>query len=118
MGVKVRATAFFDFTHRIFQLPWPFVRACTHQGIKNIDHRHQSRNQGNVGPLGCVGVAGSIPMLVVRSGYQPGQRHRRAAFEDGIANQRVLLDDGKLFGGEATRFSQYLIRYPDLSDVV
>ena len=102
------------------------IAALTGQGIVHVRQRHHLRRNGDLVPFQPVGVAIAVPALVVPAA--DGVRHlqQRLVLRNRLsqilqhlcARHGMVLDNGKLLGGQAAGLVQDLLRDDDLADVV
>ena len=102
------------------------IAALAGQGVVHVRQRHHLRRNGDLVPFQPVGVAIAVPALVVPAA--DGVRHLQQRLVPGNGLPQILqhlrtchgmvLDDGKLFGGQAAGLVQDLLRDDDLADIV
>ena len=102
------------------------IAALAGQGVVHVCQRHHLRRNGDLIPFQPVGVAIAVPALVVPAA--DSVRHLQQRFVPGNGLSQILqhlrtrhsmvLDDGKLFGGQASGLVQDLLRDNDLADIM
>ena len=102
------------------------IAALAGQGVVHVRQRHHLRRNGDFVPFQPVRVAIAVPALMVPA--TDGVRHLQQRLIPGnglsqilqhlCARHGMVLDNGKLFGGQASGLVQDLLRDDDLTDIV
>ena len=102
------------------------IAALAGQSVVHVCQRHHLRRNGDLVPFQPVRVAIAVPALMMPAA--DGVRHLQQRLVPGNGLSQILqhlrtrhgmvLDNGKLFGGQASGLVQDLLRDDDLADIV
>ncbi len=123
--IKVCSVRFLQNPERLFHRKRFLINTLAGQGIKHIDHRHDSGTERDLLAGKMIRIAAAVPFLVVvqchflchfqvRVTFNIGQRF----LNDLPAGKSMGLNDFKFIFCQSARFIQYHVRNLDLSDVV
>src|ERR1700737_4511225 len=94
------------------------VRSVRGEGVERIRDRQDPDRERDVFPLHAVGVAASIPMLVVMANTVEARFQEMQAFEHLIADDRVLAHRRGFFLIQWAWLPEYTILDADFPDVM